>query len=208
MQRLSNLTNVIPIIAKSDTLSRAELIAIKTSILARLQLTPIRPFLFGTAIDDALLAVQGLPENEPSPASNDAAATEPKQFPFTVPTYPYAVSSILGPDTETMDASLLMSPDYVQPILPSELNALIDQVFEPDSISWLRYAAAKKFLAWRRRTKLPEESFILPDIQKQSMKRGSVSSASVGLTGAALNGMSLSLRHVEEKCLFQKFILM
>ncbi|CAI6335744.1 unnamed protein product [Periconia digitata] len=186
MQRMSQLTNVIPIIAKSDTLSPTELIAIKTSILARLQLTSIKPFLFGTAIDDALLTVQGLPQNEPSP-SDDVEATENKQFPFSIPTYPYAVSSILGPDTETMDASLLMSPDYVQPILPSELTALVSRVFDPESIAWLRYAAAKKFLAWRRRTKLPEESFILPDMQKSSIKRGSVSSGSVGLTGAAIN---------------------
>ncbi|PVH97823.1 hypothetical protein DM02DRAFT_730281 [Periconia macrospinosa] len=192
MHRLSSLTNVIPIIAKSDTLSRTELVAIKTSILARLQLTPIKPFLFGTAIDDALLAIQGLPEDEPSPNSELAAATETKQFPFTIPTYPYAVSSILGPDTETMDASLLMSPDYVQPILPSELTALVSRVFDPESIAWLRHAAAKKFLAWRRRTKLPDESFILPEIRKQSIKRSSVSSASVGLTGAALNASAAS----------------
>ncbi|KAF1958901.1 hypothetical protein CC80DRAFT_468711 [Byssothecium circinans] len=188
MQRLSNLTNVIPIIARSDTLSRTEVIAIKTSILVRLQTTSIRPFLFGTAIDDALLAVQGLPGDEPSPASSDhEAVAESKQFPFTFPTYPYAVSSTLGQDTETMDASLLMSPDYVQPLLPSELSILVNRIFDPDSIAWLRHSAAKKFSAWRRRTKLPRDSFILNTLQQQPLKRSSVSCASVGLTGAALN---------------------
>ncbi|KAF2643262.1 hypothetical protein P280DRAFT_394690 [Massarina eburnea CBS 473.64] len=191
MQRLSSLTNVIPIISRSDTLSRAEVIAIKTSILARLQTTSIRPFLFGIAIDDALLAVQGLPEEELSPASSDREnAVEPK-LPFTVPTYPYAVSSTLGSDTETMDASLLMSPDYVQPLLPSELATLVSRVFDPDSISWLRHSAAKKFLAWKRRTKLPGDSFILNTLQQQPLKRGSISSASIGLNGPALNSKNI-----------------
>jgi hypothetical protein len=184
MQRLSNLTNVIPVIAKSDTLPRAELIAVKASILARLQTTNIKPFLFGTAIDDALLAVQGLPEDEPSPASSDPA---PASAEVTSPTHPYAISSTLDTDNETMDASLLMSPDYVQPLLPSELVTLVNQVFDPDSIAWLRHSAAKKFLAWRRRMKLPGDSFILNTLQQQRPNRGSVSSASVGLNAAALD---------------------
>jgi len=49
-----------------------------------------------------------------------------------------------------MDASLLMSPDYVSPLLPSELHILVEQLFEPDNIAWLRHSAVKKFLAWRR----------------------------------------------------------
>lgn len=187
MQRLSALTNVIPLIAKSDTLAPSEVMAIKTSILARLQTASIKPFLFGTALDDALLSVQGLPIDQPTTSSDTSTATEPKQFPFTVPTYPYVISSIPGPDTDTMDASLLMSPDYVQPLLPSELVTLINQVFDPESIAWLRHSAAKKFLAWRRRTRLPGDSFILHDLQQKTLKRGSSSSASVGLNGAAIN---------------------
>ncbi|KAF2691645.1 hypothetical protein K458DRAFT_325152 [Lentithecium fluviatile CBS 122367] len=188
MQRLSTIANVIPIIAQSDTLSPEELLAIKTSILVRLQTTSIKPFLFGTALDDALLSIQGISaESSSSNSSEVRTVHEPKQFPFPIPTYPYAVSSTLGPDTDTMDASLLMSPDYVQPLLPSELAALVNQVFDPDSIAWLRHSAAKKFLAWRRRTKLPGDSFILNGIQQQPSKRGSVSSASGGLQGAVLN---------------------
>lgn len=188
MHHLSALTNVIPVIAKSDTLSAADMAAIKTSILTRLQTTSIRPFLFGTALDDALLTVQGLPVDQGSPDSSDSTATnEAKQFPFVVPTHPYAVSSTASPDTDTMDASLLMSPDYVQPLLPSELATLVRQVFDPESIAWLRHSAAKKFVAWRRRTELPGDSFILHGLQQQPLKRGSMSSASVGLTRAPLN---------------------
>jgi hypothetical protein len=189
MQRLSAITNVIPVIAQSDTLSAAELLTIKTSVLARLQTTTVRPFLFGTALDDALLSIQGLSMDPPSSAaSNSGNADESQQFPFTIPTHPYAVSSTPGPDTDTMDASLLMSPDYIQPLLPSELSALVSQVFDPDSIAWLRHSAAKKFTAWRRRTRLPGDSFILNSLQQQPPKRGSVSSSSSGLNGRALNG--------------------
>jgi hypothetical protein len=185
MQRLSALTNVIPVIAKSDTLSAQEAIALKTSILARLQTTPVKPFLFGRALDDALLAVQSLSIVHPQVLTS----TEPEQYPFTTPTCPYAISSTPGPDNETMDASLLMSPDYVQPLLPSELAALVNQVFEPDSIAWLRHAAAKKFLAWRRRTKLPGDSFFLQNLQQPR----SPSTASVGLNRAAMNSKTTKL---------------
>lgn len=51
-----------------------------------------------------------------------------------------------------MDASLLMSPDYVQPLLESELHILVAQMFERDTIAWLRHSAAKKFLSWRSST--------------------------------------------------------
>ena len=63
-------------------------------------------------------------------------------------TAPYSVSSATGPDMETMDASLLMSPEYVQPLIPSELALLVQQLFEPDVIAYLRHSAAKKLIAW------------------------------------------------------------
>ena len=160
MQRLSNLTNVIPVIAKADTLSGTEIAAVKTSILARLQTTSIKPFLFGKGIDDALLAVQGLSVTMP-PLSELPTTSELTHYPLPVPTYPFAVSSTPGSDIDTMDASLLMSPDYVQPLRPSELGALVDRVFEPENIAWLRHSAGKKFLAWRHQKKWPGDSFVL-----------------------------------------------
>ncbi|KAA8614754.1 CDC3 Septin family protein [Pyrenophora tritici-repentis] len=180
MQRLSYLTNVIPVIAKSDTLSAQEVVALKTSILARLQTTALRPFFFGEAMDDALLAVQGLPVVG---ISASGASSEAASYPYTTPTYPYAVSSTSGPDNDNMDASLLMSPDYVQPLLPSELGALVHKVFDPESIAWLRHSAAKKFLAWRRRTRLPGDSVIMQGITHPR----SPTMASVGLNGATMN---------------------
>ncbi|ORY08690.1 Septin-domain-containing protein [Clohesyomyces aquaticus] len=183
MQRLSALTNVIPIIARSDTLSPSEIVAIKTSILARLQTTSIKPFFFGQAIDDALLAVQGLTVT----TTSSMTSSDLTQYPFNIPTHPYAISTTPGPDTDTMDASLLMSPDYVQPLLPSELVTLVGQVFDPESIAWLRHSAAKKFVAWRRRMKLSGESFTLQGLTQQRLQRSSISSSSVGLNMGPLN---------------------
>ena len=51
---------------------------------------------------------------------------------------------------EHMDASLLMSPDYIQPLLPSDLSVLVEQIFEKDNASWLRHSAAKKIIQWRK----------------------------------------------------------
>lgn len=65
------------------------------------------------------------------------------------PMCPYAVSSTAGSDHDIMDASLLMSPDYVQPLVQSELVTLVEQVFSENGASWLRHAAAKKYLQWK-----------------------------------------------------------
>lgn len=179
MHRLSFLTNIIPVIAKCDTLSASETVALKTSVLARLQTSPVRPFLFGIALDDALLAAQGLAVVHPASTS-----IEPEQYPFSTPTFPHVVSSTSGPDNETMDASLLMSPDYVQPLLPSELTALVSQVFDPESITWLRHSAAKKMLTWRKRTILPSNSLILQSLQQAR----SPTIASGGFNGVPFTG--------------------
>jgi hypothetical protein len=190
MQRLSSLTNVIPVIAKSDTLPSAEVVSVKTSVLAQLQVSSMKPFFFGKPVEDALLAVQGLPIVASSnPQSN--SASEPTQYPFNIPTYPYAISTNPGQDMENMDASLLMSPDYVQPLLPSELAALVDQVFDPENISWLRHSSARKFLNWKRRAGLMGDSSILRGLRPSILPPGSPPSSSVGLTGAASHGTSV-----------------
>jgi hypothetical protein len=123
IKRLSSLTNVIPIIAKADTLDPAQTKLLKASIASELQSADIRPFLFGMTYDDLRRA--------------------------TEPCAPFAISSAVASDAENMDASLLMSPDYVQPLVPTELAALVDCVFQRDGIAWLRHTAAKKFIHWR-----------------------------------------------------------
>ena len=63
---------------------------------------------------------------------------------------PFSVSSIPSNDDSIMDASLLMSPDYVQPLLHSDLNTLVDQIFKHDHVSWLKHSAAKRSIQWLR----------------------------------------------------------
>jgi hypothetical protein len=65
------------------------------------------------------------------------------------PTIPYAISTAAGTDHDVMDASLLMSPDYVQPLIPTELSMLVGQLFSSSGSSWLRHSAAKKYIQWR-----------------------------------------------------------
>lgn len=62
------------------------------------------------------------------------------------PTQAYTVCSATADDDETMDASTLMSPEYIQPLIPSELTALVKQVFNPDNMACLRHLAAKKLV--------------------------------------------------------------
>lgn len=126
MHRLSRLTNVIPILAHADSLSSAQLIACKRRVSGQLREAGLETFSFATA------------------ASLESVGS--------VPSIPYAVSSATGSDHDTMDASLLMSPDYVQPLMTSELRYLVENVFSPNGLSWLRHTAAKKYLDWRNIT--------------------------------------------------------
>lgn len=72
-------------------------------------------------------------------------------FPFKdESTWPYAVSSLAGSDHDIMDASVLMSPDYVQPLVASELSTLVEQIFCENGASWLRHAAAQKYIQWKK----------------------------------------------------------
>ncbi|KAK5652509.1 hypothetical protein OQA88_10414 [Cercophora sp. LCS_1] len=62
----------------------------------------------------------------------------------------YAISSATGSDHDNMDASMLMSPDYVRPLITTELNTLVEHVFSQNGSSWLRHSAARKYVQWRR----------------------------------------------------------
>lgn len=111
LQRLTAVTNVIPLIAKSDTQSFEETEMLRRSI-DQLEHAEIRLF---TVKSDSC-------------------------------TSPYTISSATADDSDTMDASTLMSPEYVQPLVPSELTILVQQVFDPDNIACLRHLSAKKLV--------------------------------------------------------------
>ena len=63
---------------------------------------------------------------------------------------PFAVSCLPGSNDHEMDASLLMSPSYSPPLVSSDLEDLVSQLFDPENIAYLRHSAVRKFIAWRR----------------------------------------------------------
>ena len=70
-------------------------------------------------------------------------AEDARQSPFTVCSAP-------SDDDDNMDASLLMSPDYVRPLIRSELGLLIQQIFDKDTGFYLRHLASSKLVRARR----------------------------------------------------------
>ncbi|KAK8003158.1 Enolase- C-terminal TIM barrel domain-containing protein [Apiospora arundinis] len=123
IRRLATLTNVIPLLARADSHAVDEIKTLKQRISLQLEDYGIRPFTFSSVNIETLssAAESGL----------------------------YAVSSANGSDHDVMDASLLMSSDYVQPLVPTELDALVEQLLSPNGSSWLRHSAVKKYLRWR-----------------------------------------------------------
>ena len=73
----------------------------------------------------------------------------------------YSVCCSSSCDQEVMDASLLMSSEYLQPLVPSELNLLIQHIFGKESISCLRHLASKK-LVNKCRSLIPKALPALP----------------------------------------------
>lgn len=104
-------------------MSREQLTILKDQFHQQASDAGVKPFLFGDS------SYSGLEGGEPQP--------------------PYAVSSEKATDLEVMDASTLMSPDYVQPLVVSELDTLVQKLFDRDNLAWMRHLAAKK-LAQRR----------------------------------------------------------
>ena len=123
MRRLAPLANIIPVLAKADELTEDQVSDFKSSISTDLQsanLSNIHPLIF------------------PAHEKLDKVIV------------PFAVSSATSDDADIMDASLLMSPDYIQPLVASELTDLVEFLFKDDSIAQLRHTTAKKFVKWRK----------------------------------------------------------
>lgn len=108
----------MPLIAKSDMLSQDQIKEIRSSLDKDQSVFQRLPISFGTQVVDA--------------------TSSP----------PFTTACVNGPDYDNMDASLLMSSEYIQPLLPSELQLLIDQLFQPEVVDYLRHTAAKKLTSW------------------------------------------------------------
>ncbi|KAI9671024.1 MAG: hypothetical protein M1831_005109 [Alyxoria varia] len=129
LRRLCEITNVIPIVGKSDLYPSESFTDFKDSCSGDLWAKGIKPFHLSPQI------LQSESHEDTTPNFADIV---------------YAISSAHSDDDDNMDASLLMSPDYVKPLISSDLQHLISAIFNPDTTSRLRHAAAQKFINWSR----------------------------------------------------------
>ncbi|KAL0473864.1 Septin domain-containing protein [Neurospora intermedia] len=134
LNHLSPLTNIIFLLSQADLMSPEQISASKEQIQAQLREANIRPFSFSIT-PSRTASSSTLSPSPPDPAEQGV----------------YAISSAAGTDYDMMDASLLMSTDYVEPLVPSELSRLVERVFSPDGASWLRHSAARKYVQWRKK---------------------------------------------------------
>ena len=121
---MAAVTNIVPLLAKSDTLSPEELEIQRRSIAEHLNQAKVKSF---------------------TPIIEGAK------------TAPFSVCSASSDDDDTMEASLLMSSDYVQPLIPSELSLVMQHIFEKETVSCLKHLAAKKLIHAHRH---PPAAFI------------------------------------------------
>lgn len=132
IRKLCDFTNVIPVIAKSDLMSSDQIAALKSTFQKQTRAADAKPFLFGNQ----------------SPGETDTSESQ----------MPFAVSSAKSNDEDTMDASTLMSPDYVQPLVSSELNLLVQNLFDRDHLAWMRHSASKKLVQRQYEQQRPMQS--------------------------------------------------
>ncbi|KAL4870186.1 hypothetical protein BDV12DRAFT_195563 [Aspergillus spectabilis] len=167
ISRLSAWTNVIPLIAKSDLLTPDQILNLKYAFHEKAATASLKPF---HLFEDASTDI-----DEP----------------------PFAVSSAKSNDDSIMDASTLMSPDYVQPLVSSDLAPLVQSLFDRENTAWLRHSAAKK-LAQRQREMISRRQVPL---QNSAL---SFSSSPYGLAPSyAMARVSDYSRHEEKRARIQ-----
>ncbi|KAL6876024.1 hypothetical protein HDV57DRAFT_502726 [Trichoderma longibrachiatum] len=125
---LQKTTNVIPLLARADEIDSREAMASKQNIGGRLRDKDVAYFSF---------SAPGLP----------AEASDV-----------YAVSSISDSDHDVMDASVLMNPEYVRPLVSTDLKKLVEQLVSPDGSARLRHSASLKCVRWRRQKAISSSS--------------------------------------------------
>ena len=165
MRHLSTLTNILPVIAKSDSLSHTQLLTLKLSLLRTLRTNSIPIFTFG---------------HTNSPSDLDRRI---------VNGLPYAISCLRDECAE-MDASLLMREDigpgpgvaggyvYVESDLPILTRVLVENA------AWLRFSAVRKFVEWRGRREgagdLAQSTMSLVSLPRMEGGAGGFAMARVG----------------------------
>jgi hypothetical protein len=127
-ERFCHFTNVVPLIGHCDSVSHEALLAHKQRVRDFIEPMAARPFSY----------------QSPDPHMPLDTAR---------PSEPFAVSSALADDAEEVDASILMSSQYLAPLVPSELAYFVDRLLDPENMARMRHMAATKYLLWRRQSK-------------------------------------------------------
>lgn len=120
IRSLQTKTNVIPLLARSDELESEAVESSKEIIRQQIEEQGLQCFSF----------------HDPG--------TEPETSDIL------AVSSATKADYDVMDASILMSSGYVQPLVPTDLEKLVHSLFSVDGSAWLRHTASEKCIQWRK----------------------------------------------------------
>ena len=121
LRALQKVTNVVPVLARAEGVASETLAIYKEEARFSLENAGVQWFSFSRA--------------EPLPDG---------------PCEIYAVSSASRPDYDTIDASILMSSEYIPPLAQTDLDVLASHMFTPDGSAWLRHSAAMKCVEWRR----------------------------------------------------------
>ncbi|KAL9041702.1 MAG: hypothetical protein Q9214_004016 [Letrouitia sp. 1 TL-2023] len=159
IQRLSQLTNVVPVVSKSDCMSSDDIQALKTSIAEELTASNVECF--------------GL-----NPIQSTVS--------------PFSICSTPSNDDDNMDASLLMSSDYIQPLQPSELSAVIEHLFEGANVARLRHLSARKLVRSRTAQQFIAQATCSPTLSLNSTLASSVPTTSVTAFSQTSTGMPMS----------------
>ncbi|KAK3675319.1 hypothetical protein LTR78_004829 [Recurvomyces mirabilis] len=130
-EALCKCTNVVPLLARVDELDTESVQACKQRIQTTIRSLGVETYSFAT---------HAQPQLESGKATN-------------TPTSPFTISSALSDDTETLDASILMSSQYLPPLVPSELDHLVTNLLTPDNIARLRHLSATKVLLWHQQAR-------------------------------------------------------
>ena len=139
IRQMGQLSNVVPIIARADEFYPKDLISARARLLEQLQGAEVN-------ICDLLHLFADWHERELGQKL-------------------LAVSSALARDNEIIDASVLMSSGYVQPLELSDLHSLTEGLFDGDTAAYLRHHSLRKFVLWRRTQSLNTPSASLGSLR-------------------------------------------
>lgn len=118
LSRLQAVTNIIPLLARSDEIDGSDIDGCKKNLKDEMDGGNIKVFQFASIDEDS-----------------DQTGI-------------FAVSNTTQADSDVMDASILMNSAYLEPLLPTDLRNLVQNIFSLEGSSRLRHSAAVKAVRW------------------------------------------------------------